>query len=59
MIGKGFINKIKINDANSLFGLIMLLLIFASDYGYVSFMGVDVYLYITLLFCLEKTLVSK
>ncbi len=59
MIGKGFINKIKMNGANSLFGLIMLLLIFVSDYGYVSFMGVDIYLYITLLFCLEKTLVSK
>lgn len=59
MIGKGFVSKIKTNGANSLFGLIMLLLIFASDYGYVSFMGVDIYLYITLLFCLEKMLVLK
>ena len=51
-----FLRRIKLNHEDAFFGSIFLILIFVSDYGNVSFVDPDIYLYLTLLYCLCKTM---
>lgn len=55
-LSASFFRCMKLNREDSFFGLIFLVLIFIFDYGYVSFIDPDIYLYLTLLYCLYKTM---
>lgn len=45
--------------ADVLYGIVFLTLIFIFDYGYVSFVSPDVYVYITLIYCLMRVVSSE
>ena len=55
-MGISFVRRLGFNREDAFFGISFLILIFAFDYGYVSFVNPDTYIYLVLLYCLQKIL---
>ena len=51
-----FVRRLGFNREDAFFGISFLVLMFVFDYGYVSFINPDTYIYLVLLYCLQKIL---
>lgn len=55
-MGVSFARSLRFKREDAFFGIVFLALIFVFDYGYVSFISPDTYIYLVLLYCLQKIL---
>lgn len=58
-MGASFVKGLRAKREDAFFGIVFLVLIFVFDYGYVSFISPDTYIYLVLLYCLQKILRSE